>query len=124
MLSTYEIWRSYSSQLKLKFPSLCFQLIFVFLILKEKTFSPSLLQRRPFGSSRNNPPQSGAETRDEPLRTSAWEARPSAKRNWDLGTTLHAKRREAREITNVAEGCRRPTSILLISYLRIATHWA
>ena len=82
----------------------------------------------PFGSSRDNPPQRGAGTLDEPLRTSvwAWEARRRPVPLHDA--TGIWKRlcmpREAREITNVAEGCRRPTSILLTSYLRIATHWA
>lgn len=87
---------------------------------------PSLPCRRPFGSLRNNPPR-------ERLRGfcvgGSWKARlipsrPSARRNLDLGTTLHAVRREAREITNVTEGCRPPMSILLISDSRIATRWA
>ena len=66
----------------------------------------------PFGSSRNNPPQRGAGTRDEPMEGPRPVPLHDATGIWKR----LCMPREAREITNV-EGCRRPTSILLINFI-------
>ena len=78
----------------------------------------------PFGSSRNNPPQRGAGTRDEPMEgPRPVKARPSAWRNWDLETTLHAEGSAGNY-----KRWRLPSAdvhfVKLTSYLRIVTHWA